>query len=95
MVFMFFALSHAFPWFKMRLLVPDALKLTLAASATALLSILISDIPIPWIMTGRSLALAHTCAIGGLTLIAAVPLLLITKAISASEFHLLRRLIPG
>src|SRR6185437_13558325 len=95
MAFMFFALSHAFPWFRVRMLIPDALKLTLVAIATAMLSILVVNIPIPWQMTERSLALVHTCAIGGLALGAAIPLLLLTKAVTASEFRVLRGLLPG
>ncbi len=95
MMFMFFALKHAFPWFKARVLIPDALKLTLAATATAILSVLVVNIPLPSFMTERSAAVVHTCAVGGFTLAAAVPLLLLTKALSADEFHVLRRLIPG
>lgn len=95
MTFMFFVMDHAFPWFKVRLLIPDALKMALVGAATAILSMLIVKTPVPWLATARSVALVHTCAVGAFTLAAAVPLLLMTKALSATEFHVLRRLIPG
>jgi O-antigen/teichoic acid export membrane protein len=95
MMFMFFVMHHAFPWFKVRLLFPDALKLTMVACGMVILSMLVVRIPIPWLVTERSIAMGHTCAIGGFTLAAAVPLLLLTKALSAAEFRVIRRLIPG
>lgn len=95
MAFMFFVMHHAFPWFKVRLLLPDALKLAMVGCATAILAVLTVRIPIPWIVTERSIAVIHTGAIGGLTLAAAMPLLLLTKALSATEFRVIRRLIPG
>lgn len=94
MTFMFFALKHAFPWFRVRVLVPDALKLTLASAATAVLALLAVRLPIPSFVAERSAAVVHTCAVGGFTLAAALPLLLLTKALSADEFHVIRRLIP-
>lgn len=95
MTFMFFVMHHAFPWFKMRLLLPDLLRVAMVACATAILSRLVVQIPIPWLVTERSIALVRTCAIGSFTLAAAVPLMLLTKALSATEFHVIRRLIPG
>lgn len=95
MLFMVFALNHAFPWFRVRMLFPDAVKLAFVAVATAVLSILIVNIPIPWFVAGRSLALVQTCAIGGITLSAAIPLLLFTRAVTASEFRVIRGIIPG
>lgn len=95
MMFMFFALNHAFPWFRVRVLIPDTLKLMLAATATAILSMLVVKVPVPAFLAERSAAVVHTCAVGGFTLAAALPLLLLTKALSAAEFHVIRRLIPG
>jgi hypothetical protein len=95
MMFMFFVMHHAFPWFRVSLLLPDAIKLTLVACAMAVLSMLVVRIPIPWAVAERSVALGRTCVIGGFTLAAAVPLLLLTKAMSAAEFRVIRRLIPG
>lgn len=95
MAFMFFVMHHAFPWFRVRMLLPDALKLTMAACATAILAMMVIRIPIPWLVAERSVAVVRTCVIGGCTMIAAVPLLLLTKALSATEFRVIRRLIPG
>jgi O-antigen/teichoic acid export membrane protein len=95
MAFMFFVMHHAFPWFKVSLLLPDFMKLTIVACATALLSVLVVSVPIPWLVRERSVALLRTCAAGSLALSAALPLLLLTKALSAAEFRVIRRLIPG
>ena len=95
MVFMFFALRHAFPWFKVRVLLGDALKILFVGAVTAVLSIAITNIPIPWLHAGRSLAVIQTFAVGGFTLAAAIPLLFYTKAVSASEFRVIRSLLPG
>jgi len=95
MAFMFFALRHAFPWFTVRSLLPDVLKLMLVAGGLAALSLMVIHIPVPFLASGRSLALVHTCVIGGVTVCGAIPLLLLTGALSSSEFRLIRGLIPG
>jgi hypothetical protein len=87
MMFMFFALTHAFHWFKSRILLPDALKLTAAAIATALLSVLVVYLPLPWLAGARMVAGVRVCGIGVLTLVAAVPVLLRTGALSQTELH--------
>lgn len=89
MVFMFFTLTHAFHWFKSRILLPDALKMTAAAIATALLSLLVVYLPVPWLAGERAVALVRVCGIGVLTLVAAVPLLLRTGALSRTELHVI------
>jgi len=94
MLFMSFTLNHAFPWFKTRLLYRDTSKLTLVAGATAIFAVLGANIPMPW-LAGRSLALAHSCAIGGLTLSAVLPLLFLTGAMSSTEFRVILDLLPG
>lgn len=95
MAFMFFVMHHGSPWFNVRLLLPDTLKLTLVAGATAVLAMLVVEMPIPWFVADRSIAVMRTCAIGGFTIAAAIPLLVLTKALSAAEFRVIRRLIPG
>lgn len=94
MVFMFFALRHAFPWFKARMLLPDGFKILLVGGAIAVLSFVITNVPIPWPIAGRSLAVVQTFAVGGFSVAAAIPLLLVTKALSASEFRVIRNLLP-
>ena len=94
MVFMFFALTHAFSWFRARLLLPDAVKLTAVAIATAFLSLLIAYVPIPWLVGERAIAAARTCAIGGVTVLAAIPLLLVTGALSRSELGVIVDFLP-
>ena len=94
MVFMFFALRHAFPWFRARLLLPDAMKLTGVAGITALLSALVLYLPFPVALSDRALAVGHTGAIGVLTLAATVPLLLLTGALSRNELRTIRDIVP-
>ncbi|MHB8652841.1 MAG: lipopolysaccharide biosynthesis protein [Terriglobia bacterium] len=95
MIFMFFALSHGFQWFKSRILLPDALKFTAAAMATALLSVLVVYLPIPWVASARTVALVRVCMIGVLTLAAAVPVLLRTGALSRAELRTIRDVLPS
>jgi len=94
MVFMFLALHHAFHWFSPRLLFGDALKLTAVAIGTAFLSASVLYLPIPWIASQRLLATVQTCAIGVVTVIAAIPLLLLTGALTRSELRVIRGFIP-
>jgi O-antigen/teichoic acid export membrane protein len=94
MVFMFLALRHAFRWFSPSLLFADALKLTGVAIATAFLSASVLYLPIPWVASERAVAVIRTCAVGGLTALAAIPLLLLTGALSRSELRVIRDFLP-
>lgn len=94
MIFMFFALSDAFSWLRAQLLLPDAVKLTAVAITTAALSWLIASVPIPWVAAERAVAVVRTCAIGGLTAVAAVPLLLLAGALSRAELRVIWGILP-
>ncbi len=76
------------------MLLPDGSKILLVGGAIAALSFAITNVPIPWHIAGRSLAVVQTFAVGGFAVAAAIPLLLFTKALSASEFRVIRNLLP-
>jgi O-antigen/teichoic acid export membrane protein len=93
-IFMFFVFTHPFNWFRSRILLPDALKLIAAAMTTALLSLIVVYLPIPWLAGERAVAAVRVCGIAVLTLVAAVPVLLRTGALSRTELHAILDVLP-
>jgi len=63
-------------------------------SITAILSALIVYLPTPMVGSERVLAVIRTCAIGTVTLAAAIPLLLLTGALSRTELRAIRNVVP-
>lgn len=87
MIFMFLVFDHAFHGFKAPILLPDTFRLAAAAVATALLSVLVVCLPVPWLSGDRAVAVVRTAAIGGLSLASAVPVLILTGALSRGELR--------
>jgi O-antigen/teichoic acid export membrane protein len=85
MVFMFFAMTHAFQEFRPSLLIPDSLRLAAAILPIVLVGIMVTSVPLPWSSSARMLA---TIRLGGVCLVTAVvawPALLLTGALSQTE----------
>ena len=84
-VFMFFAMVHTFHGFSGRIVVRDTIRISLATAMIVGAGMLVAMIPIPWNVAGR---LAATIQLGEMTLgclVAAWPVLVLTKSISSAE----------
>jgi O-antigen/teichoic acid export membrane protein len=85
MIFMLFALTHTFPLFRAKSLLPDAARSIMAAGVILGAGALASYIPIPVDMGGRAFATLKLAEIGLVCLLAAWPTLLYTRSVTAAE----------
>jgi O-antigen/teichoic acid export membrane protein len=85
MAFMLFALTHTFHLFRAKLLLPDTLRLTTAASVILAAGVIASYIPLPVDQGGRFSAALKLGEISLACLLVAWPSLVRTGAVSAAE----------
>lgn len=85
MLFMVFALTETFEMFRAKLLVPDALKLSVATVAILTVGVLASHVPLPGGLSGRVLATTRLLEVTLACMIAAWPSLWMTHAVTTSE----------
>jgi O-antigen/teichoic acid export membrane protein len=97
MVFMLFALMGTFRHFHAKALLPDALRMAVAASAILGAGVLSSYIPLPRELIGQTAATIRLLEVALVCLLAAWPVLRLTGSISSAEgrqlldvFHLRR-----
>jgi O-antigen/teichoic acid export membrane protein len=85
MIFMLFALTHTFPLFRAKSLLPDAARSIIAAGVILGVGALASYIPIPVDMGGRAFATLKMAEIGLACVLAAWPTMLYTRSVTAAE----------
>jgi hypothetical protein len=86
MVLMFFALTHTFQGFGLRLLLRDMLKIAASAILIVGAGWLASHIPFPWHGGERLVATLRLCLISLACAVSALPAFYLTKAVSTAEF---------
>lgn len=84
-VFMFFAMSATFHVFSVKMFAQDSLRISLAAALIVGAGAVAGMIPLPWSMAERLSALVKLGEIGLGCLLAAWPVLLLTRAVSGGE----------
>jgi O-antigen/teichoic acid export membrane protein len=84
-VFMLFALTKTFVAFRVRLLLPDALKLTAAIAIVLAAAGAASLLPIPAPSNPRLGALLHLATVSLASLLAGWPALMLTKSLTSKE----------
>jgi O-antigen/teichoic acid export membrane protein len=85
MIFMFFAMTHAFPGFRVKLLFPETLKLIAATLAMLAVGSVVAHVPVPWTAGERWLAMIRLGGISLASLAVVWPSLLLTGTISKTE----------
>jgi O-antigen/teichoic acid export membrane protein len=95
MVFMLYAITKTFHAFHPRLLLPDALRLTVASGAVLLAGAIATQIPLPAIANARWLAVLELGKVSLACLLATWPALALTKSVTGAEGRaLVNILIP-
>ena len=89
MIFMLFALARTFLHFKIKALLPDALRMTIAATIILGAGVVASYIPLPARLGGQTLAVVKLAVIATACALAAWPSLTKTGSLSSSESHAL------
>jgi O-antigen/teichoic acid export membrane protein len=86
-VFMLMVLSHVYEALSIRRLFSDAAKIVAATCIIILVSVLITNIPVPWTGDERSLAILKLGMTALATLVAIWPAVLLTGSLSKSELY--------
>jgi O-antigen/teichoic acid export membrane protein len=95
-IFMVHAISHTFDEFKPKVLLPDALRIILAALAIFTTGVIAAHLPLPEIGNPRLLAAVRLGLVSLGCLVATWPALVLTNAVTVAERRvLLRVLFPG
>lgn len=92
-VFMFFAMAATFRAFSPKLFVQDTVRISLAAAMIVGAGAVMGAIPLPWSMAARVTATVKLGEIALGCLIAAWPVLILTRAVSGSESRTMIALI--
>jgi len=85
MIFMLFALAHTFLHFKIKSLLPDTIRMVIAAVLIIGAGVLASYIPLPVGVTGQSLAVFRLIIVGAACLLVAWPSLTKTGSLDPAE----------
>jgi len=85
MIFMLFALAHTFLQFKIKSLLPDTIRMVIAAVLIIGAGVLASYIPLPVGVTGQSLAVFRLIIVGAACLLVAWPSLTKTGSLDPAE----------
>ena len=85
LAFMLFALTHTFQLFRLKLLLPDAVRLTAAAALIIGIGAMAGQVPLPGDSGGRALAAAKLAEISLACLLAAYPVVIWTGSVTAAE----------
>jgi O-antigen/teichoic acid export membrane protein len=85
MVFMLFALAHTFQHFQLKALVPDMVRMSMAAALILGAGVLASYLPLPGNPAGQSLAVLKLAVVGCACLLVAWPSLTKTGSLDRSE----------
>lgn len=86
-VFMWMVVSQVYEALSIRRLFPDAAKIMAATCLIILVSVLVTNIPVPWTGDERSLALLKLGMTALATIVAIWPAILLTGSLSKSELH--------
>ena len=90
MVLMFFAITHTFQGFSLKLVLPDFLRIGAATLLIVGAGWLASNIPLPWVHSARLLSTARLGVISLACALCALPALYFTQSISRAEFGALK-----
>lgn len=85
MLFMLYALTRTFPVFEAKSLLPDALRLIIAAGLILGVGVIASHVPLPVPLTGRLLATLRLAEVAFACLLVAWPVLLGTGSLTTTE----------
>ena len=95
MLFMMLAITRAFHAFRVRSLLPDAVKLGAATAVITAVGVIALRVPIPTFGVGRSVAAVQLLMVSGGCLLAMWPALRLTKAVSGAEGRAILTAILG
>jgi hypothetical protein len=95
MLFMMLAITRAFHAFRVRSLLPDAVKLGAATAVITAVGVIALRVPIPTFAVGRSVAAVQLLMVSGGCLLAMWPALRLTKAVSGAEGRAILTAILG